>query len=269
MDIVAAAVLDAADPDGTLDETDPKSRMDLHLGTRNARTGLTGINGHLDDHGADVLRKAIDALAAPRPVDKCTPDPRPSATRRAHALVEALEKFLAAGAGPSHGGQKPQIVLYLHWDQITGHISKATGESGFARTTRQARRYLCDANIIPVVLGGDSEILDVGRASRTYTRGMRRAITARDRGCIWHGCDRPANWCDIHHAKWWVRDLGETNVHTGVLLCGFHHDQIHKGEWVIRFAADGRPELIPPRWIDKDQKPRRNQLHHLRELVDT
>ncbi|QNK81318.1 HNH endonuclease signature motif containing protein [Nakamurella sp. PAMC28650] len=268
LQVVAAAVLDAADPDGTLDESDAKSKMEFTIGSRNARTGLTGIKGHLDDHGIDVVRKAITALSAPKPVDDCTPDPRPSANRRAHALVEALEGFLAAGAGPSHGGEKPQVVIYLHWDQLHDQISKATSESGFAMTTGQARRYLCDANIIPIVLGADSEILDVGRARRTYTRGMRRAIKARDRGCIWDGCDRPANWCDVHHSNWWARDLGETNVETGVLLCSFHHDEIHKAEWVIRFAEDGRPELIPPPWIDRSQRPRRNEMHHLRDLVE-
>ena len=152
---------------------------------------------------------------------------------------------------------------------MTGAITKATRESGFAMTTGQARRYLCDATIIPVVLGGNSEILDVGREARTYTVGMRRAIKTRDRGCVWDNCDRPAGWCEVHHADWWHRDLGETNVKTGVLLCGFHHDEIHRGEWVIRFAADGRPEPIPPKWIDPEQKPRRNQLHHLRDLIDT
>ena len=62
--------------------------------------------------------------------------------------------------------------------------------------------------------------------------------------------------------NWFVWDLGETNVHTGVLLCGFHHDEIHQAQWTIRFAADGHPELIPPPWIDKGQRSRRNQMHH-------
>ena len=225
---LAKAVLDAADPDGSLDESDPASKMELHFGSRNIRTGLTGIKGQLDDHGVEVVKKAIDALAAPRPTpgatpdEDCTPDPRPSATRLAHALVEALERYLTAGDGPANGGEKPQVVVYLHWDQVTGEISKATRESGFSMTTGEARRYLCDARVIPVVLGGKGEILDVGREMRTFSRGMRRAIKARDRGCIWDGCDRPANWCDIHHVQWWKRDFGETSVANGVLLCGFH-----------------------------------------------
>ena len=96
-------------------------------------------------------------------------------------MVAALDGFLAAGTGPSHSGEKPHIVIYLHWDHVKGEIAKATRESGFPVSTGQARRYLCEAQIIPVVLGGGSEVLDVGRSRRTYTRGMRRAIKARDR----------------------------------------------------------------------------------------
>ena len=191
-EIVAKAVLDAADPDGSLDESDPRSKMEFNIGSRNIRTGLTNINGLLDDDGVDVVRKAIDALAAPKPCSDRTPDPRPAATRRAHALVSALRGYLQAGVGPTNGGEKPQVVVYLRWDQMTGQIEKATRENGFPMTTGEARRYLCDAKIVPVVLGGDSEILDVGRDRRTYTRAMRRAIKARDRGCVWDGCDRPA-----------------------------------------------------------------------------
>ncbi|QNK82633.1 hypothetical protein [Nakamurella sp. PAMC28650] len=69
------------------------------------------------------------------------------------ALVAALAGFLAAGTGPSHGGEKPYIVIYLHWDHVKGEIAKATRESGFPVSTGQARRYLFDAQILPVVLG--------------------------------------------------------------------------------------------------------------------
>jgi len=51
-------------------------------------------------------------------------------------------------------------------------------------------------------------------------------------------------------------------MHNGVLLCSYHHTQIHHGHWQIRRADDGIPELILPTWIDPNRTPRRNHLHH-------
>ena len=54
--------------------------------------------------------------------------------------------------------------------------------------------------IIPAVLGSSSQVLDMGTAVRLFPSTIRRAITLRDRGCTFPGCDRPATWCDAHHA---------------------------------------------------------------------
>jgi hypothetical protein len=92
----------------------------------------------------------------------------------------------------------------------------------------EARRVACDAGIIPVVMGGDGEVLDIGRASRVVPVGMRRALNLRDGGCRFAGCDRPASWCDAHHIRHWV-DGGDTALSNMVLLCAFHHTVIHEG----------------------------------------
>jgi HNH endonuclease len=71
---------------------------------------------------------------------------------------------------------------------------------------------------------------------------------------------RPLAWCDAHHIKHWV-DGGETSVDNAVLLCGYHHRLIHKGEWRVRLGADRQPEFLPPEWIDPEGKPVRNTMH--------
>ena len=158
------------------------------------------------------------------------------------------------------GGERPHVTITMNWDAITGMISNASFDSGAMISPAQARKFLCDAQIIPMILGSKSEVLDVGRASRTFPAHLRRALVARDRGCAWPGCDRPPDWCDGHHINFWERDFGRTCLDNGCLLCRHHHTEIHKEEWVIRMAADGLPEFIPPRWIDPQQKPRRNTL---------
>jgi hypothetical protein len=47
------------------------------------------------------------------------------------------------------------------------------------------------------VLGGDGEVLDLGRTLRLFTGAARRALLLRDGGCAFPGCDRPAQWCDV------------------------------------------------------------------------
>ncbi len=123
-----------------------------------------------------------------------------------------------------------------------------------------ARRIACDAAILPMVLGGASQVLDVGRAQRLFTPAQRRALTERDRGCAWPGCDRPPGWTQAHHVVSWL-DGGPTDLDNGVLLCLFHHQQAHQSEWTIRLGPDRRPDFIPPTWIDPRQQPRRNHTH--------
>jgi hypothetical protein len=41
------------------------------------------------------------------------------------------------------------------------------------------------------------------------------------------------------------------------MLCRAHHRLIHHSGWIVRIR-DGLPEFIPPKWIDPQQKPRRN-----------
>lgn len=67
----------------------------------------------------------------------------------------------------------------------------------------------------------------------------------------------------MHHVAFWQRDLGPTSYDNGCLLCAFHHTVVHQGQWRIRMATDGVPEFIPPRWIDPQQRARRNTVHHL------
>jgi hypothetical protein len=64
-------------------------------------------------------------------------------------------------------------------------------------------------------------------------------------------------WCVCHHLLHWA-DGGHTRLGNLVLLCGRHHTVIHHGDWAARLGADGRPEFIPPAWIDPQRKPRRN-----------
>ncbi|MDP9904207.1 HNH endonuclease signature motif containing protein [Arthrobacter bambusae] len=123
------------------------------------------------------------------------------------------------------------------------------------------RKLACDADIIPVVLGGEGQVLDIGRASRIFPPHIRKAITARDKGCAFPGCTMPAPWCEAHHIEYWSRG-GVTSAANGTLLCSHHHHLIHKEDWHIQVQA-GVPWFIPPPHTDPHRKPRRNHYFQL------
>ncbi|WP_234754403.1 HNH endonuclease signature motif containing protein, partial [Arthrobacter ramosus] len=123
------------------------------------------------------------------------------------------------------------------------------------------RKLACDADIIPVVLGGEGQVLDIGRASRIFPPQIRKAITARDKGCAFPGCTMPAPWCEAHHIEYWSRG-GPTSTANGTLLCSHHHHLIHKEDWHIQVQA-GVPWFIPPPHTDPHRTPRRNHYFQI------
>ncbi|XKH54583.1 HNH endonuclease [Citricoccus nitrophenolicus] len=130
---------------------------------------------------------------------------------------------------------------------FTGPISPST-----------IRTLACDADILPVVMGGAGQVLDVGRTQRLFPPRLRRAITARDGGCASPGCTMPAPWCEVHHIQWWTHG-GATSVDNGVLLCSRHHHAVHSGSWHISVEDDGVPWFVPAPYLDPFRTPQRNR----------
>jgi hypothetical protein len=193
-------------------------------------------------------------------------DPGPVGQRQADALVELARRALAGqcragGALPDTGGEAATLLVTLSLDALRTGLGAGLLPTGDVVSAAAARRWACDARIIPAVLDGDSVPLDVGRARRLFTPAQRRALALRggDR-CAFPGCDRPGSWCDAHHLRHWA-DGGPTDLSNGVLLCGHHHQVVHRGEWAVVMAADGRPDFHPPAWLDPARRPRRNTRH--------
>jgi hypothetical protein len=95
------------------------------------------------------------------------------------------------------------------------------------------------------------------------------ALIARDAGCSFPGCTHPASWCDRHHILDWILG-GLTDLDNLTMLCRYHHTHFLQKGWTCRINTDGLPEWIPPRWIDRDQRPQVNarirRLHAQRQL---
>src|SRR5438094_988113 len=106
------------------------------------------------------------------------------------------------------------------------------------------RRIACDAAISRIIGKGELDA-EITRASRSTPAATRRALAARDRGCVAEHCNRPAQWTDSHHVKHWI-DQGPTTMSNLILLCRPHHRKVHEGGWDLQRLATGRWALIRP-----------------------
>jgi hypothetical protein len=89
------------------------------------------------------------------------------------------------------------------------------------------------------VLGGKSEVLDLGRTRRLFSPAQRKALAIIDRHCRAEGCDIPAAWCEAHHAKNPWAAHGRTDLQDGVLLCSFHHHRAHDTRYTANRLPNG------------------------------
>jgi hypothetical protein len=206
----------------------------------------------LDGYTRELLATALDGLSTPHGEG----DDRSAPRRRADALGEICSRVLDTGALPQTGGERPHLNVIISLEELERRARAASLDFGSRLAPGDLRMLACDARVVTIVMGGESQPLDVGRARRTIPDGIRRAVAARDRGCAWPGCDRSPSWCDVHHCVHWEHG-GETAVHNCVMLCRTHHRTIHGDSgWTVHIRG-GQPEFVPPKWIDQTRTPRR------------
>ena len=205
--------------------------------------GMVGLRGTLDPEGAAILKGAIDPLSAPCPEKDdhgrtVSSDTRTPARRRLDALLTIVQRGVASADGVPTT-DKAKVVVLIDLETLVGDV-RGTGTTltGDVLSPGVVRRMACDAEILPMVLGGDSEPLDVGRSRRLFTRGQRLALVARDKGCSFEGCTVPATWCDAHHVVHWGHG-GRTSVGNGALLCPRHHTEVHDRDLTATVTSTG------------------------------
>ncbi len=227
------------------------------------RNGLVPVSGGLLPEAAGRVKRLFDAYLTPTTApaflheeelaDKeAVQDPRTKDQQRHDILIGVLDVMARSGDTPTIGGAAPTVLVTVRAEDLeTGGAGYADGvESPLSPTT--VEQLVCAGGVQKVLIGRNGRILKLGSAERCFTAPQRRAITARDGGCLIPGCSIPAGWCEVHHVVPAAAG-GPTHPDNGVLLCWFHHRTIGTSGWAIRMRA-GAPEVQAPPWLDHTRR---------------
>jgi len=253
------------DPDRVEDEYQAQRRARyLHVTTRPDGTRISGL---IDPVAGERLRRALESTGE-APSEDRTPE-----QARADALDALASTVLSLPSTGSGAAVRPHVSFLMREETFAalqsrrrspetgaagavvasgsvptaesvpaaGCVPAATLEDGTPVAMSELARVLCDCEVTRIVVDAADEPVNLGRTARLYTGVQRRAVIARDRSCRWGDCDRAARWGEIHHIAWWDRDAGRTDLANGVLLCSFHHHEVHRHDARIERLTRRRP----------------------------
>ena len=209
-------------------------------GTFSGKFTIPELHGHL-------LRAALERLSSPRRlgrnkagelvVDDTLPGTGPGLNfteRLGSAFCELLEHLPTRGHGPVGA----TVLVTIPLQHLRDGLAAPHLDTGLNVSPGTTRRLACGAGIVPAVLGGRSEPLDLGREMRLANLAIRRALSMRYDTCAAEGCDRPFAWCEIHHPDPWAAG-GETSLENSIPLCGWHHRRAHDSEYRVKYLDTG------------------------------
>jgi uncharacterized protein DUF222/HNH endonuclease len=232
----------AADPEGyAAEQAQGVEARELSL-TGDA-SGMVWVRGILDAEGGAALRTALEPLARL----KGKGDHRCRARRLADALVDLSMHALDSGLIPQHSSQRTHLQVTATLETLRGLPGAQAAELEFSLpiSAKSVERLACDCSLTRIILGSDSEVIEVGRTKRTVSGPRRKALNARDRHCRWPGCDRPPSYSSAHHLVHWIHG-GSSDLPNLALLCYRHHWLVHEGRWQLVKTDDSRMLAVPP-----------------------
>lgn len=230
--------------------------------------GMWRMTADLDPEAAAELTSVLDPLTSPRrggprfihPHDvararRIVDDPRTTERIALDGLLELLRLGVNADHGKLHGTIRPVVKIVVTQDSLdTGSGLAIIENNGEVVPIETAERALCSGESIELTVTPDGSPLDLGRSARLFSRRQREALAVRDGGCMWTDCTKPPSWTEAHHVDHWKRDHGKTDIDAGVLLCKYHHLELHNNHWEIERRGN-EFWLIPPPTIDAARTP--------------
>ena len=264
-------------PDPDPDETGAYESRSLSFAVTGDSVVLAGVLPRVE---GEAVIAAVEAFAERL---RTQADHVPGSARRADGLVALVNAAHATGSVPTRGGLPVSVSVTVDTTALGDQVW--TTSLGHTLTDAERRFTMCDAMVTPIeidtggcpdpiadlltpggpgtgspsarariaalatTLLGTRIPLSVGRTARVATWAQRRALAARDKGCIIPGCGIPAEACQAHHVQDWAAG-GASDLPNLALLCWAHHRQVDLGMWTIVPSGTGdqvpRPEPGAP-----------------------
>ncbi len=261
--VVVRRATDAIDGDGgAADDNKKHARRKAHLSRTFDQMGV--LDALFDPDDTDYLERA---LKTEMDHDRAAGDRRTITQRRADAFMNLIRRGtvrvdIGATRPVSRHFVVPVDVEDFYSPQRIAELRLEVRDHGNL-STATLERIACDAQISRVIMAGKSEVLDVGRTTRTVNTALWAALVARDQHCQAPGCTRPPAECQAHHKNHWAHG-GPTSLHNLELLCWKHHRQRHHddaaphpGQHTSARRPAPAPDLHPPRTRIPTPAPRR------------
>lgn len=255
---VSRIVDEITNDDGLALDEQQREAATFSMGSDND-TGMHWFRGELCPEDGNRVRKAIA-----RRTNELLQRPEFAGKRRGQVEAAALVELLtgigatsrstssssassssAASSSPASASRSSRsstdVVVLVPYGLLIGDPQAGSAEysDGSPMSAAAARRHACDANIIPVVLGGESMPMDVGRERRLATPEQRHALRSMYRTCGIDGCDAHFDLCHIHHLLEWEED-GFIDLANLLPLYSFHHHRAHEGRWRLQLDPSTR-----------------------------
>ena len=284
----ARVELELARDDVGVRERESQLREKRYLRLSRQADGMTRLNGLLDPESAARVTTVFDAVTSPRRGGPRFVDPR--AVERSERILRdprtteqlALDVFVdllrvaalssvpvkdrdssSNDLGPradlrsdrmlGSRGLAVHVLITEHDLRTRQGLGRIEGQTE-PISVESVQRAACESGILPILFDTDGQVVNIGRSQRLFTPRQRIGLAARDGGCRFVGCDRPASWTEAHHINEWERDHGRTDIADGILLCRHHHMLVHNNGWcVIRRGANYF--IVPPESVDPKQVP--------------
>jgi hypothetical protein len=234
--------------------------------------GMRSVAIRLDPENEAIFSGLIDAVTSPRlggprfvdPADvaaseSLAKDPRTTEQIALDAMMQLLELGAQADPDGVYTRRQPAVRIIVTAEDLEQRDDQgAIVGTGTLEDSREAvsgatvDRNLCGADIMAILMGSGNTVFEATITMRLFNRRQRRAMAARDGGCMFPGCDRPVSWTEAHHINPW-KNANKTETADGILLCRHHHMLMHNNGWVI-IRRDTDYYLVPPISVDPHQQ---------------